>query len=91
MIQNRTAPQSPSERRPKGPLLFLAAASTLALAPIVMTTGASRTILSGIGVNGGAGALAFTAKEPEEEAPAFDRQVDIVYTVNNLGYTDTCG
>ncbi len=28
---------------------------------------------------------------PAQEAPAFDRQVNLVYTVNNLGYNDTCG
>ena len=28
---------------------------------------------------------------PAQEAPTFDRQVNLVYTVNNLGYTDTCG
>ncbi len=26
-----------------------------------------------------------------QAAPAYDRQVNLVYTVNNLGYTDTCG
>ena len=34
----------------------------------------------------GEGAAA-TAPDP----PAWDRQVKIAFTVNNLGYTDTCG
>jgi hypothetical protein len=28
---------------------------------------------------------------PKEEPPAFDRQINLVYTANNLAYTDTCG
>ena len=26
-----------------------------------------------------------------EEAPVYDRQVDLIYTINNVGYTSTCG
>lgn len=26
-----------------------------------------------------------------DEAPAFDREIHLVYTVNNFGYTDVCG
>jgi len=25
------------------------------------------------------------------ETPSYDRKVNLAYTVNNLGYTDTCG
>ncbi len=28
---------------------------------------------------------------PAGEAPAYEQQVNLVYTVNNLGYTETCG
>jgi hypothetical protein len=27
----------------------------------------------------------------EPPAPTFDRQVNLVYTVNNMGFTDVCG
>jgi len=26
-----------------------------------------------------------------DEAPVLDRQVDLIYTINNVGYTSTCG
>jgi hypothetical protein len=41
--------------------------------------------------------LAAAAAEPaagaasEPAAPSYDKQILLVYTVNNLGYTDTCG
>lgn len=31
------------------------------------------------------------ADEPEKASVTYDRQINLVYTINNLGYTDTCG
>lgn len=31
------------------------------------------------------------AAEPKEEAPQYDRQIRLLYTINNLGYAETCG
>ncbi|MBI4606967.1 MAG: hypothetical protein HY721_33810 [Planctomycetes bacterium] len=38
-----------------------------------------------------AAALACSATRAQEKAPAGDSQVTVLYTVNNLGYSDTCG
>ena len=36
------------------------------------------------------GPLGAVAEDAEAEAP-FDKAIHVIYSVNNLGYTDTCG
>lgn len=36
-------------------------------------------------------AMARPEETAQEEPPTYDRKISLVYTVNNLGYSDTCG
>ena len=72
--------------RPRRPLIAL----LLLVAVALWASSRSGTKAPG-GSFAAAAAEAASGAAPQAAAPAYDKQVLLVYTVNNLGYTDTCG
>ena len=74
--------QPPGSRRPNRWLLILT---------VVVVAAVAAWSLHGVSIEPTAVSLAQEAKLAAADAPGSKKQVNLLYTVNNLGYTTTCG